>query len=496
MIHIHSPSSPDSATRWGARSLISLMLSTLARVAGPEGAAIEATHALAMKWRTRSSRWFEQKRRTDAAAALAAGISAAFGAPFAGVLLPIEMEIGGRIRVTAVAALTAFLVSRLLGNMLSVPAFDLSGVLQGFQFTNWREWLGILAIGGFGGFAGAGSIRFIRYTQDSLLEIFRTRTWIRTLAGGIMLFLVAMVYRSGQDSASYLLEQVLWSRRGTQEVALLFCVHLLSLSLVLSAFGTAGLFWPVFALGGYLGFGVDQLVSGQITGFTAVSGLAGGAAFFGAVLDAPLTGALIAFELTRDIHVLLPCLIAGTLAHYLRRRVLRTRSLIELDLAARGMALVEGRSSSVLDAVFVKEAMVSDHEIVHEQEPVSALHSRILKSRYPFLPVVTAQGVFRGLLTIDMIQEGWQSQETPTSNSPLSNLLEAKDLLYRAGTKTPTVKVNDKLSVTSGLFDAIPCVPVLADDGRVVGLLFVHNVRLAYDREVARRSLSFGSGEA
>jgi CBS domain-containing protein len=92
------------------------------------------------------------------------------------------------------------------------------------------------------------------------------------------------------------------------------------------------------------------------------------------------------------------------------------------------------------------------------------------------------------------VQEGWRLQDPLTSNSPLANLLEAKDLLYRSGFKVPTVKATDKLSSTTKLFEEVPCVPVLGEEGRVIGLLFAHNVRLAYDREVARRTLSLQHG--
>src|SRR4051812_29814521 len=48
MIHIHSPGDPDSATRWGVRGLISLLLSLFGTAVGPEGAAAEFAHAGAM----------------------------------------------------------------------------------------------------------------------------------------------------------------------------------------------------------------------------------------------------------------------------------------------------------------------------------------------------------------------------------------------------------------------------------------------------------------
>lgn len=219
----------------------------------------------------------------------------------------------------------------------------------------------------------------------------------------------------------------------------------------------------------------------------AVMGLAGGAAFWGALLAAPLSGGVLALELAQNVNVLIPCLIAGLVAQAVRRAV-GVRPLIQSDLEARGQGLVHGRSAGVLSAIAVREAMVVDHEIVHEQEPVSEIYPRLLKSRYPFLPVVNSQNLYTGLLTVDLVQDAWRSQ-SDHSNAPLSKLLEAKDLLYRGGVKTPTVKVSDRLSSAAGNFDTVPCVPVLSDEGRVMGLLFIHNVRLAYDREMARRAL-------
>ena len=59
--------------------------------------------------------------------------------------------------------------------------------------------------------------------------------------------------------------------------------------------------------------------------------------------------------------------------------------------------------------------------------------------------------------------------------------------------KFPTVKLSDRLSAISGKFDESPCVAVVTDEGKVAGLLFVHHVRLAYDRELARRALLAGT---
>lgn len=491
-IHIHSPSSPDSALRWLLRGAVSMLLAACGGLVGPEGAAIEWGHAASIASRSKMSRWFEQRRRTDASCALAAGVSAAFGAPFAGLLMPIELGMGGRYSMVAVASLVGCLGSRELARLAGWEAPGFAVAVEGLEVLSLRAWLGAGLIGAIGGAFAAGLIRFCRYAQESLLDLFQTQTWMRTLAAGVLLFLVVLTYRSGHAPWNGLLEQVLLDRRSPVEVWLLLASGTLSIAVILAGFGTLGVFWPVLALGGFLGHGLASLAPAWLGGFAgpvALSTLAGGAAFWGAVFGTPLAGAVLAYEITGNAGVLVPCLVAGLAARAVRGR-LRTRALFEHDLDARGMPLVEGRSAGVLEAISVRDAMVSDHEIVHEQEPVSTIYPRLLKSRYPFLPVVNSQNIYLGLLTVDVVQDAWQSQ-SGTSNSPLSKLLEAKDLLYRSRSKAPTIRVTDRLSATRGLFDVIPCIPVLGEDGRVMGLLFVHNVRLAYDREVARRSLAF-----
>ncbi|MBI2712430.1 MAG: CBS domain-containing protein, partial [Bdellovibrio sp.] len=183
------------------------------------------------------------------------------------------------------------------------------------------------------------------------------------------------------------------------------------------------------------------------------------------------------------------CILAGLLANRLRG-ILRTPALISKNLEMRGVPMIGGRSSVVLREISLQDCMVSDFEVISEREPLVDLYGRIQKARYPFLPVVDSKGAYLGLLTIDMIQEGWQAREV-IATGPLSKLVEAKDLLYSTGFKAPTVQIDEKISNIPNLFEDIPCVPVLGKDRKILGLLFVHNLRLAYDREIARQSLPF-----
>lgn len=73
----------------------------------------------------------------------------------------------------------------------------------------------------------------------------------------------------------------------------------------------------------------------------------------------------------------------------------------------------------------------------------------------------------------------------------MGKVVEAKDLVYQKGVKTPVVPIESDLKSVIHYFDEFPCLPVVQGDQHLVGLLFVSDVRLAYDREVSRRSFDF-----
>lgn len=499
LLHIHLPSVPDSAFRWFFRGMISLGLSIFGGSVGPEGAAVELSHGAALQTRNRSARWFEQQRRTDAASALSGGVAAAFGAPFAAVLLPLELGLGGSVLATALSAVTAFLGVRYLGAIWPIDFFDIGNVFLSMTPSHPQQWLVLAVVAAAAAGVAALFVTFVRYTKESLLETFQTQAWIRIFAAGFVLFLVGVLYRRSFQLPSFLLEDLLIGRIPPAEASLLFFSKTMVLTLVLAGFGTIGVLWPSFALGGFFGFAlVHALSSGSPpASFLALSALIGASAFFGALFRAPVSVAVLSFELTRNLQVIIPCFAAAWLAQQLAAR-LKTPTLVEKELQTHGLELLQGRSRAVLDSLRVRDAMITDFEAVDEKQVVGALRPRTVRARYPFIPVLGEEGRFSGLLTIDLIEQACREMvngKNDNSGKALSDLFQVKDLLYRSGFSARVVREHETLAVASATFGNAPCLPVLDHDDRLVGLLFVHHVRLAYEREVTRRSLAVQSHE-
>ncbi|MDR3608548.1 MAG: chloride channel protein [Oligoflexia bacterium] len=494
LIHIHQSASPDVPSRWLGRSAISAFFSIFSGNVGSEGPAMELVYGAFLRFRPRSARWFEQRRRTEASSTLAAGIAASFGAPFAAILAPIELGTGGRAISSAVCALSAYLSSRFLIAFFSLHKFEVAGSFYEVSLAGAKEWIALVLTAVVCGFCGIVLAGFIDYFGKSLRKAVGHSSgqtgWARIALGGGLLVAVFAIYPPAARLPYGVLEDLFWGRVSLGDSGILFFSKALSFAIILGAFGTAGAFWPIFALGGLFGFVFSQgVLHGffpDLAAFAPLAALAGASAFWGSMLGAPVTGAVLACELTDSMKFLFPCLVAGLIARELAQR-LGARTLFERDLGARGLRLSEGRLESILATLKVSDAMVVDFECSREEEPVAEARQKLLRATHPFLPVVRADGTYSGLLTIDMVHES--VAEGAHGQSSLAKLLEVKDLLYRSGFRTPQVEQDDPLTVTIGLFHDIPCVPVVGKDGKVQGLLYGQNVRLIYDREVSRRSL-------
>ncbi len=484
LIYVHSPGSRGSIFRWVYQGLLSFFLCLISGVVGPEGAAVEFAQALQMKWNPPSIRWFEQKRRTHVASVLAAAISAAFGAPFTGVLLTMELGIGGRNLVTVMSALVALMMSRWLQFQFAfkyIEPIELQRIFTQFPLNDWHEWMRVVFVALLGGLVGGVLLLFTRFTQISLIEFFKTKPQFKVLAGIVLLF---AVYQVSQDHFQIstrlllpdgLLTNLLNLKYSASQAAFLCFSQFLVFVVLVSGVGTAGWIWPLVSLGALFGAGLFHGASSAV--------LAGIVAFWSAVLNAPIAGAVLALELTQNIQFLLPALLVGFLSVEVRR-LLKVKPLLAQDLEAHGQVLLFGRSKAVLDTIWVRDAMVTDCFVAESYAHVADLRKSILKSSYPFIPVTNRDGVYQGLLTADVFM-------VKASDPRVDSLLEVKDLVYRNAMEAPTVLESDPLASGMKWFSEFPCIPVLGSDQKLKGLLFDSFARLAYDREVARRSFEF-----
>jgi chloride channel protein, CIC family len=252
-------------------------------------------------------RW--KLRRVLIASGAGAGLAAAFNAPVAGAIFVLEelvREFELHIAIAALgASATAIWVSQaILG---PAPEFHVEELAFADPLTSPLYFL-------FGAFAGAAAVLYCRAILRALSfaqQINRavpglTAMLIGAVVGGVGWFSPQLV--GGGDPITQKLLV------GTQFLPTLVLVFCLRFALGPASYATAtpgGIFAPMMVLGAQLG-----MIFGEIGKFALPSlfiqpvafAVVGMAAFFTAVVRAPLTGIALVTEMTSDATLLLPML--------------------------------------------------------------------------------------------------------------------------------------------------------------------------------------------
>jgi chloride channel protein, CIC family len=282
-----------------------------------------------------------QDRLTLTAAGAGAGLAAAFNAPLSGLVFVLE-EVRRDFRpavfaATFVAAAVADVVARLASGqlpVLTVPNYAMPSLAALPVFAL----LGILA--------GALGVVFNRSLLGSLNLLARfSGRWIFVLCAAVGAFagLIAWFYPIAVGTGHELAGVVLTDKISLAAIPSLF---ILRFGLTLASYGTGaagGIFSPLLVLGALLGLCLGHIVHAYAPVIAAEPGVfavVGMAAYFTAIVRAPLTGILLITEMTGSYEQMLP-LLTGSFCAYAVAEYLKDfpiyEALLQRDLSRGGI---------------------------------------------------------------------------------------------------------------------------------------------------------------
>jgi CIC family chloride channel protein len=282
-----------------------------------------------------------QDRLTLTAAGAGAGLAAAFNAPLSGLVFVLE-EVQRDFRPAVfgaafVAAATADVVARSVSGQLpvfTVPNYTMPplSALPAFAL------LGMLA-----GLLGVAFNRGLLGTLNLMARVPRRWRFGICAVVGAAAGLLAWFSPSAVGGGHELAETVLTNSIPLFAIPLLFLVRF---GLTLASYGTGaagGIFAPLLALGALLGLGVGYMIHMFLPALAAEPGVfavVGMAAYFTAIVRAPLTGILLISEMTGSYEQMLP-LLAASFCAYMMAESLRDipiyEALLERDLSRGGI---------------------------------------------------------------------------------------------------------------------------------------------------------------
>ena len=370
------------------------------------------------------------ERKTLLVVGAAAGMSATFAAPVASVLLAVELllfEWKPRSMIpVALGSATAAAARRYLlglGPLFPVPAHSV--------FIGPWGLAGCVAAGLLAGGLSALLTLAVYAAEDTFQRLPIHWMWWPAI-GGLVIGLGGLVFPQalgvGYDTIGNLLQGNVASR----VIIGVLVVKSLIWSISLGSGTSGGVLAPLLMMGGALGGLESMAFPFEGAGFWPLVSMG---AILGGTMRSPFTGVVFALELTHDVNVLLPLLVAVTIAHGFTVLALR-RSILTEKVARRGYHLSREYSVDPLEILFAREVMRAGVVALPPGAPrevlLQALRVDPAKGPQRLYPVVDGSGVLLGVVTRVDLQHALDERIT-----------SADDLLPDILRTTPTLAYPD-----------------------------------------------------
>jgi H+/Cl- antiporter ClcA len=337
------------------------------------------------------------ERKTLLVAGAAAGMSATFATPVAAVLLAVELLLfewkprsAVPVALASAAAGTARRYILGMGPLFPVP--------QHAVFIGPEGLAGCVVAGLLAGCLSSLLTLAVYAAEDSFLKLPVHWKWWPAI-GGLAVGLGGIIFPQalgvGYDTIRALLQ-------GDVPRAVLAGVLLVKSAIWVISLGSGtsgGVLAPLLMMGAALGGVETSFLPPEGAGFWPLVSMG---AILGGTMRAPFTAILFAVELTHDLNVMLPLLVAAMLAHATTVLLLK-RSILTEKVARRGFHLTREYSTDPLETLFVREAMRTSLVALPAGAALEEL--RKISIREPahrgqhLFPVVDAQERVRGVVT-------------------------------------------------------------------------------------------------
>ncbi len=437
------------------------------------------------------------ERKVLLACGAAAGMSATFNTPIAGVILAIELllfEFKSRSFIPLVIASTIATAvhMQLLGTgpMFTVAAMDF-GIPHALPFY--------VLLGGLCGLAAVGFSKLLYWTEDQFEKLPIDEVWwpaIGALGLGIIGYFVPRVLGVGYDTIS----DILNANLALKLLLVVMVAKAVALVVSLGSGTSGGLLAPMFmssaAMGGVFALGIDRVFPGAHLSAGAFALVAMGAVF-GAASRAAFTFIIFAFEITRDYNSVLPLMLVTVIASGIAMLLMPGASIMTEKLVRRGLRIHQDYEADMLQQMSVSQTMDSEVPAVPGDMWLVDLADRIARrdpevSQHQALFIMGADGKLAGVITRGDVFRALDKASTESMT------------VLEAGTRDLVVTYPDETlhdASAKMLRNNIGRLPVVdrKDPGHVVGYLGRHGIMAArlrrLDEEHVREAGWFRSRE-
>lgn len=289
-----------------------------------------------------------------------AGIAATFNAPVGGVMFATEVILGSFALQNFTPIVISSVVSAAIGRIYlgNHPSFPMP-IYQMGHFKDY--WVYVIV----GILAGLWSVIYIKvlYGIEDWFDARKWPFWLKAaFAGGIIGIIgiwFPQIFGVGYPSV----DLALTNHLPLYLAFSLLILKLLATSITIAGGGSGGVFSPGLYQGSMLGAALGLLVfmifphTGIDPGALAAMAMAG---VFAGSAQAPVTSIMMLFEMTGDYSLILPLMISSVLSATITGTLIHD-NIYTMKLVRRGLDITRIRQADRMKAVYVGEAMASEH---------------------------------------------------------------------------------------------------------------------------------------
>jgi chloride channel protein, CIC family len=409
------------------------------------------------------------ERRTLLVAGASAGMSATFAAPLASVLIGVELllfEWKPRSAIpVALASATACAARRYL-----------LGLGPLFPVTAHPVFIGFAGLGGcvVAGIAAGALSALLTLGVYAAEDLFRKLPihWMWWPAiGGLFVGVGGLIFPQalgvGYDTIARLLQ-------GNVPLALFAGVLIVKSLIWMISLGSGtsgGVLAPLLMMGAALG-GIEGIFLPHFgQGFWPLVSMG---AILGGTMRSPFTGIVFAIELTHDMNMLLPLLVACFVAHLFTVLTLK-RSILTEKISRRGYHLSREYALDPLEILFVREVMRTNVVVLPEDGTLEQAYQMIHSTENPkgqhLFPVLRADRVLVGVVTRNQLVKLYREMHGKAVTVRLAEI----------ATRTPEVAFSDEplRGVVNRMAESgFTRFPVLdpSGNGKIVGMVALRDL--------------------
>jgi H+/Cl- antiporter ClcA/predicted transcriptional regulator len=311
------------------------------------------------------------ERKTLLVAGAAAGMSATFASPVAAVLLAVELLLfewkPRSIVPVALASATAAAARRYIIGM--GPLFP---VQPHPAFIGPEGLAGCVAAGLLAGGLSALLTVGVYAAEDAFAHVPTHWMWWPAI-GGVVIGIGGLIFPQALGVGYDTIGALLQGDVSGKTILGILIVKAVIWTVALGSGTSGGVLAPLLMMGGALGGVEAWILPHEGVGFWPLVSMG---AILGGTMRSPFTGVIFSLELTHDVNMLLPLLVAVTISHAFTVLVLK-RSILTEKVARRGYHLTREYAIDPLEILFAREVMSTNIAAIPADASLSTLRTAL-----------------------------------------------------------------------------------------------------------------------